>query len=69
VLVNIFLRVSANTGSIAVRSLKRQGVQFVIAHSADRAACVDHGLDDLERLCNSGTSIDQIADKDRFATR
>jgi hypothetical protein len=36
----------------------------MIAHGADRAACVDHSLDDVERFSNCRSSIDQIADKD-----
>jgi hypothetical protein len=41
VLFRIFLSVWANVGSSAVWGVKGQCVQFVIAHTADRAACVD----------------------------
>ena len=44
-----------------------QGIEFVVAHDAQRLAGLDHVVDDVQRLANPRAAVDDVADEHRHA--
>src|SRR3989344_1622306 len=49
------------------RGYPAQGVEFMVTHDAQRLPCLDHVVDDVQRLANPWAAVNDIADEHRHA--
>jgi hypothetical protein len=69
VLMRVLLVMGAEVFARAagIGRMECQGIEFMVAHDGLGCAGLHHRPDDLQRLANLGSTVDEVAEEDRLA--